>query len=231
MDWSRMKDKLTNAKEIIIKKNCTNDEHFVLSDIMDPDIADCTSVVRFEPDEVIMEEGTRPEYLLYLVSGRAKLYLSHDNGRITLINFLSAPCFIGEMELLDEDRLASGVKAITVCECYAIRLDECRDKLLEDTKFLRYTCRFLSRKAIGNTTNYSLNQSYPLKNRLASFMLETSIGGYYREPHGEVAEYLGVTYRHLLYVIAEFAKEGLIEKTPSGYKLLNVDKIRSMIKG
>lgn len=221
MDWSGVKR---------IKKNCVGDECFVLSDIMDTDIADCTSVVRFEPDEVIMEEGTRPVYLLYLVSGRAKLYLSHDNGGITLINFLSAPCFIGEMELLDEDRLASGVKAITVCECYAIRLDECRDRLLRDAKFLRHICLFLSRKAISNTNNYSMNQSYPLKNRLASFMLETSVGGYYREPHGEVAEYLGVTYRHLLYVIADFVKEGLIEKTPSGYRLLNVDKMKSLCK-
>jgi len=36
----------------------------------------------------------------YLLSGRAKLFLSHENGRISLINFLNAPCFIGEMELL-----------------------------------------------------------------------------------------------------------------------------------
>lgn len=214
----------------ILERTSAEDEHFALSDIMDTDVSGCTQYVRFEPDEVIMEEGTRPVYLFYLVSGRAKLYLSHDNGRITLINFLSAPCFIGEMELLDDERLASGVKAITVCECYAIRLDKCRDRLLNDTKFLRFTCRFLSRKAIGNTTNYSRNQSYPLKNRLAAFMLETAVNGIYREQHGEVAEYLGVTYRHLLYVLAEFVKLGLIEKTSVGDRLIDMTALRELTK-
>lgn len=215
----------------IVEIKDDGEEHFALSDIMDTDVTRCTSRVRFEPDEGIMEEGTRPVYLFYLVNGRAKLYLSHDNGRITLINFLTAPCFIGEMELLDDERLANGVQAITVCECYAIRLDECREKLLNDTKFLRYICRFLSRKAIGNTANYSRNQSYPLKNRLAAFMLETAWNGVYREPHGEVAEYLGVTYRHLLYVLADFVKTGLIEKTSAGYRISDIEALREMTRG
>lgn len=41
-----------------------------------------------------------------------------------------------------------------------------RDKILNDTKFLRYLRLFLSLKAIGNTYNYSKNQSYPLDMRL-----------------------------------------------------------------
>ena len=194
------------------------------------DIRPYTSLVRFEAEEIIMQEGEMPEYLYYLLNGRAKLFLPHENGRITLINFLTPPCFIGEMELLEQTKTADSVQALTVCECYRINLGQCRAQLLEDTKFLRYLCCLLSAKAARNTTNYSKNQTYPLKNRLAAFILETAVDGRYREQHTEVAELLGVTYRHLLYVFAQLVKDGMIERTQSGYRILNEEKLRQIAR-
>ncbi|MDO5345814.1 MAG: transcriptional regulator YeiL [Lachnospiraceae bacterium] len=204
------------------------DSFFAFTDIFEFDVSKYTCFMRFEPGEDILKEGDQPLYLYYLINGRAKLYLTHENGKATLINFLSAPCFIGEMELLDEKKRSDGVRAVSVCECYAVKVSECREKLLHDTKFLRYLCEFLSRKAVGNTSNYSRNQSYTLKSRLASFILETSVNGMYREQHTEVAEYLGVTYRHLLYVLAEFVKEGVLERTRSGYKIIDLERLRDI---
>lgn len=193
----------------------------LFSEIFDMDIRPYLELKEFEPDEFIMREGERSEYLYYLTEGRAKLFLSQENGRISLINFIEAPCFIGEMELLDEQRLPQGVKAISRCKCYRIRMSECRKELLQDTKFLQYLCRFLSEKATGNTNNYMRNQAYPLKVRFADFILKMSVNGYYREPHTEVAEFLGVTYRHLLYVLAQFVEEGMLEKTKHGYRIVD----------
>ena len=79
-----------------------------------------------------------------------------------------------------------------------------------------------------NTYNYSRNQSYPLDVRLAAFILTVSNNGYYREKHTEVAEYLGVTYRHLLYVLADFVKRGIVKKTPQGYHIENTNMLREI---
>lgn len=205
--------------------------HFPLSDYFGFDIRPYITVVQFEPEELILQEGEEPEFLYYLIDGRAKLYLSHDNGRIFLINFLSAPCFIGEMELIQAQMTSNGVKAITACTCFAIRIMSCKEKLLNDTTFLRYICVFLGKKALGNTYNYSRNQSYTLDVRLAIFILLTATNGYYRERHTEVAEFLGVTYRHLLYVLADFVKSGVLEKTPQGYHIANVKVLRRIADG
>jgi CRP-like cAMP-binding protein len=205
--------------------------HFPLSDYFGFDIRPYITVVQFEPEELILQEGEEPEFLYYLIDGRAKLYLSHDNGRISLINFLSAPCFIGEMELIQAQMTSNGVKAITACTCFAIRIMRCKEKLLNDTTFLRYLCVFLGKKALGNTYNYSRNQSYALDVRLAIFILLTATNGYYRERHTEVAEFLGVTYRHLLYVLADFVKSGVLEKTPQGYHIANVKGLRRIADG
>lgn len=197
-----------------------------ISDFFSFDVRPYLSLVKFESGDKIMREGERPVYLYYMTEGRAKLFLSHENGRISLINFLEAPCFMGEMELLGAQERSNGITAMTPCTCYGIRADQCREKLLSDTKFLRHICLFLGRKAIGNTANYSRNQSYPLEVRLADFILLTMRGGYYREKNTEAAEFLGVTYRHLLYVLADFVKRGLLVKTERGYYVADVERMK-----
>lgn len=100
----------------IVEQDSLNGEcrhNFPLSDFFSFDIRPYTSVVKFERGENILEEGRQVSYLYYLAGGRAKLFLSHENGRISLINFLNAPCFIGEMELIGAQSVSSGVTAIT----------------------------------------------------------------------------------------------------------------------
>lgn len=216
----------------VIKKSVLSEEsygHFPLSDHFSFDICPYTSIVRFDSTESILREGESPGVLYYLMDGRAKLFLSHENGRISLINFLNAPCFIGEMELLGAQETANGVTAITPCTCYAINITGCKAQILNDT--LRYLCLFLSKKAIGNTYNYSRNQSYPLEVRLADFILLTSRNDLYREKHTEAAEFLGVTYRHLLYVLADFVKRGLLKKTKQGYSVQDFNTLRKLAEG
>ncbi len=192
------------------------------------DIRPYTSVVRFEPEDIILKEGETPKKLYFLFRGRAKLFMSHKNGTVDLINYLRSPCFIGEMELFDQARPAKGVIALTVCECFCIDISMCREKLLSDVTFLQNVCRFLSDKNSADIMNYSRNQAYPLKVKLASFILMTENAGTYREKHTEACAYLGVTYRHLLYVMAEFVKNGILEKRESGYKIKDFDRLREL---
>lgn len=219
---------------IMISENEVLEEyynHFPLSDYFSFDIRPYTSIVKFDSAESILCEGKYPSFLYYFIDGRAKLFLSHGNGRISLINFINAPCFIGEMELLGAQESANAVTAITPCICYAIHINNCKDKMLNDTKFLRYLCVYLSQKAIGNTYNYSKNQSYPLEVRLANFILLTSCNRMYKEKHTEVSEFLGVTYRHLLYVLADFVKRGFLKKTEQGYYIKDLNLLRKISEG
>ena len=85
----------------------------------------------------------------------------------------------------------------------------------------------MSQKTLRDVQNYSRNQTYPLKTKLAAFILMTSRNGFYRERHTETAAYLGVSYRHLLYVLAEFVSEGVLEKTKSGYHIIHPDVLQA----
>lgn len=203
---------------------------FSINEIFCFDILPYIQLIQFNVGEFILNEGGTSEYLYYLINGKAKLYLTHKNGKVSIINFIESPCFIGEMELIEAQTKSNGVQALTVCHCFAISLMNCKDKILNDIKFLRYLCVFLSKKAINNTDNYTKNQSYPLENRLAAFILLTSNNLLYTEKHTEVSEYLGVSYRHLLYVLANFVKRGILQKEDCGYRIIDLNILNKLAK-
>lgn len=202
---------------------------FPVNDIFCFDILPYIQLIQFNAREFILNEGGTSEYLYYLLDGKAKLYLTHKNGKISIINFIESPCFIGEMELIGAQTESNGVQALTACHCFAISLMYCRDKIMNDIKFLKYMCAFLSRKAINNTSNYAKNQAYPLENRLAAFILLTSNNMLYTEKHTEASEFLGVSYRHLLYVLADFTKRGILHKEGCSYRITDFDSLNKLV--
>lgn len=182
----------------------------------------------FAPGDVLIQEGEYLHRLYYVAKGRIKSYTTHANGKVSLIRFSEAPFFLGEMELLNPDFPARGATAISPCSCFVIDTTKCGRQLLEDVKFLRQLCLFLSEKSFETVSHYTQSMAYPLENRLAAFLLLAARSGVYREKHTEAAEYLGVSYRHLLYVLAQFCKKGLLEKTPQGYLLKNVPSLEAL---
>lgn len=183
---------------------------------------------RFEAGEFILREGQTPDYLYFVTGGQAKVYLTHSNGKISLVNFLHSSCFIGEMELLNAHREAIGVQAMITLTCIALPMKQFRKALLSDPVFLRELCIYLSKKAAENSRTYTRNMTYPLENRLARFIQLTAHADIYSEKHTEAAEYLAVTYRHLLYVIADFVKKGILQKTSDGYRIADREALNKL---
>lgn len=187
-----------------------------------------TRLLWVAPGEYIIREGRAAEYLFYLAQGRAKLYVTMSNGRVPIIDFFTAPCFIGEMELVEESLEACAVQAIEDCYCLALPLASCKTLLLNDTLFLRKLCAYLSWKNYRNIMYSTQNQSFPLASRLAAFILMSENSNIYQEKHTQVAEHLGVSYRHLLYVLAGFVDDGLIEKQGRAYCILRRDGLQAL---
>lgn len=142
------------------------------------------------------------------------MYHDHENGAVTILDFVEGPCFLGEMELLGVQKVTSGVTARTDCAGWMIRLEECREEMLNDPVFLRQLCIFSNEKAIRVTSTAACNQMYPLKNRLATFLLQSQRQGLYCEPHTQTAAYLGVSYRHLLSVLSDFRQRRAAAQDP-----------------
>lgn len=192
------------------------------------DVVGNTKLFHVLAGDFIVKEGHPPSYLFYLAQGRAKLYSTLANGRVSLIDFFTAPCFIGEIELVDMEREPRAVQAIEACWCLALPIKQFRAPLLNDATFLRNLCVALSKKNYRNIISLTQNQSFPLINRLAAFILLTQHCDVYREKHTSVAEYMGVSYRHLLYVIAQFTQDRVLIKQKAGYIITNKSALTAL---
>lgn len=163
-----------------------------------------------------------------MVEGKAKLYVTHKNGKVSLINFLTPPIFMGEIELLNEEKYSKSIQTSSRSICIAIAIEKCKEKLLADAHFLKYLCIFLSNKSTVHSAKYTKHQAYPLENKLAEFILLSSHHGIYKEKHTEISDYFGVSYRHLLHTFAQLADAGIIEKIKMGYKIKSKEKLQAL---
>lgn len=193
-------------------------------------VAQYARLFMFSPADAIAEQGVAPEFLYYMASGRAKLYVTMANGKTALIDFFSAPCFIGEMELIGVQQEPCSVRAIERCVCLALPVAACGKALLQDAVFLRHICLYLGNKNAKNIRSFTKNQAYALKNRLAAFALMTSANGHYDEKHAHAADYLGVSYRHLLYVLADFVDKGILQKEQGGYRIADEQALLALAR-
>ncbi len=186
------------------------------------------SVQTFQRGDMIIHEGDTPDYLYYVLEGRAKIFTTQPNGKVALLNFITTGAFIGELELLQDATYSKGVQALTDLQCFAISIQQVKSLLLQDAHFLRLLCAYLSRKATMHSSRFAQGLSFPLENRLAEFILISSHEGIYKEKHTEVCEYLGVSYRHLLHVFAHFIKQKKLSKQGRTYIIEDATALQKM---
>lgn len=191
-------------------------------------IEEFIQIHEYQRDEWIIQEGKRPSFLFYMMEGKAKIYVTHQNGKVSLINFINTNDFFGEMELLNDLNNTKGIQATTKTICYALPIQHYRKQLLEDAKFLRELTNFLSTKAAHMASRYSQSLAFPLENRLADFILETADEGIYKEKHVTVCDYLGVSYRHLLHVLTQFCEKNYLQKKGRVYRIEQYDSLYNL---
>ncbi|MCF6165570.1 N-ribosylNicotinamide CRP-like regulator [Furfurilactobacillus rossiae] len=188
-----------------------------------------TKLFHIAANDFIVKAGAPLTYLFYLVKGKAKLYDVLANGKVSLIDFFTPPCFIGEMELIEQrPEIAFSMQAITDCWCLALPIRPLQKKLLADPIFLRQICLYFVHKNYRTVKTAGNNAAFPVAQRLASFILLTAHDGLYSEKHVQVAEFLGISYRHLLYVLAQFVKDGYLVKQQHHYKITNLDALTAL---
>ncbi|MED0874986.1 transcriptional regulator YeiL [Bacillus mobilis] len=220
-----------------VSKNSEEISHYVQTynfhTLFSFDVLPYAELHSFQKKERICNEGVDVPYLYYLISGKAKIYMSHKNGRVSLINFIQAPSFIGELGLIGVESVPKTVEVIEDCMCLALPLKDCQHLLLQDATFLQKLCKFIGEKTIIRTESYAKNNSYPFENRLAAFILLTEQNNSYIEKHTEASEYLNVSYRHLLYVLNQFCQQKYLKKDGRTYYIqdrIQLEKLADELK-
>lgn len=191
------------------------------------EINEHATICAFKPKEKVMCAEKRPDTIFFILEGRAKIYTIHENGKRSLLQFLGKGDIIGELYLLGVEKQVKDVVAIDTLTCLALPLTFAKAHLLNSHKFMHYLSVYLAKKVLIRGTHFSNLQNYELKHRLATYILKVEFEGIYKEKQTETAEFLGVSYRHLSYMLKKFQQEGLLKKQ-AGHFLINRELLENL---
>ncbi|WP_180272607.1 cyclic nucleotide-binding domain-containing protein [Konateibacter massiliensis] len=185
-------------------------------------------LVLFKKGEHLFKYGEPLAYICFFISGRAKVYSLLANGKHFLHTFYHQFELIGDIEFVNRLDIRTNVQALTEVYCLLLPLNECHARLYDDRKFLRAACSHLASKLDSREQLNSHNIFYPLEERLASYIINTSDGLVFHENLTSLSELLGTSYRHLLRTLKDFCDRGYLEKENGVYKITAPNALKTL---
>ncbi|WP_426711161.1 cyclic nucleotide-binding domain-containing protein [Cetobacterium sp. SF1] len=179
----------------------------------------------FQAGETIISSNSSITKFRFMIEGKAKIILIHEDGKQSIVHFLKSEEYLGELTFLDIEKDHKEVIAIADSIFISIDMDVAKINLSNNSKFLFSLNQFIGKKMIARTNFNSKNQNYDLRNRLAAYILFAQDNNIYRKKHTETAEYLGVSYRHLLHTFKEFIDKKIVIKEGKNY-LIDIEALK-----
>lgn len=183
----------------------------------------------FSKEENIYKINSRVTYCYFILSGVAKIYIDHSNGRRSILDFAGQNDWLGELSLFSDEANIKENKVLQEIKCLEFDLNVLQKLSKEDASVSFYFASYISNKLLSRSYRMSESLNYSLNKRLATFILQYQHNGRYEIPHTDVSEYLNVSYRHVLYVMKQFREWGIIEKDRGkGYAIVNIEKLKEL---
>ncbi|MGL5256349.1 MAG: cyclic nucleotide-binding domain-containing protein [Proteocatella sp.] len=214
--------------EILKKKQI---EKYNIDKIFTLDMSAQMKLLMYKKHEFLCKEDEVLDYLIFLTEGKAKSFVSLENGKNLLTCFYEDFQVIGDLETLSMKTASGSMQALKDSYCIGIPMEFVRTNLIEDAKFLRFICENLGKKLHRCAHNSSINSLYPLENRLAAYILKTSDGEEKLKFEGnltEVAELLGSSYRHLLRTLEAFCNKKYLNKQKGIYEVIDRESLNKL---
>lgn len=183
---------------------------------------------------VFYEEGEQihdslaSDTLIYLYRGKLKI-LVYDAAGKEFLTFVESPRFIGDTDFLELPSMQQKIYAVSDCEGFMIHTGDCRSLLLHDARFMQFLAESIAAVSRCRLEKELTQRTYPLKNRLAAFILQWSDEeGVFSLPITETARCMGAAYPYVHSVLTKLENAGMICRNASGLKITDRDKLEAL---
>ncbi|MBI9104207.1 MAG: cyclic nucleotide-binding domain-containing protein [Spirochaetales bacterium] len=171
---------------------------------------------KWKKGEYLCWEGAGLERLSLLVSGRCRVFRDLNNGRTVLYRIYVPGSIMGDIELFSGGKASCSIQFITDAETVSVSMESVRTNKDRYSRLIFYLGRGLARKLHENSLSEALNTSYPLEVRLAHYYLNFTDSDLSASSLGQLAEWMGCSYRHLTRSLAALSLKGGIRKYGEG---------------
>jgi CRP/FNR family putative post-exponential-phase nitrogen-starvation transcriptional regulator len=201
---------------------------YALGRLLSADLVEALRAQRRAPGELVIRSGEPVRQLLFFVEGRVKAYSTMENGQSVLASFYRPFDVLGEAELFASDRYTLNVEAISESVCLALPVAALKRAADRNCRLLMYLCGRLGAKLSDRIIAESINLRYPVENRLASYLLASADDDGWilgTDDLGELADFIGASYRQLARVVRRFREAGILDKARGRIRLLDGTKL------
>jgi len=190
-------------------------------DVTGVDLRDAVSL-RFHPGETILREGMPMEYLLFVISGKAKVCSSAANGKDLILCYYISEGIVGDAELMTDAHISNTtISAITEFHCIGLPYAKYANVLKANLAFVNRVGRELAMKMYRSSRNSTVIALHSGEERLCAYILQADQGDVFAETLTDVARSIGTSYRHLLRMLSRLCAEGVMQKEVFGYRIMD----------
>lgn len=191
----------------------------------------------YDKKKPIYSEGSHPQFLYYLFSGKARAYKMNEFGKELTVNLYKKGDFVGYKAILEKTSYKESSETMEKCEIVPIKrsdfeelIDNNRNFALEFAKILAVNISEKEELLMGIAYN-------SLRKRVADAILRL-LEKYKEEHHDDftmhisredLAHLAGTTTESLIRTLTEFKNENLIEAKAGMVKVINEVKLRMLV--
>lgn len=183
----------------------------------------------FSKGQFLLEQGDQPQHVYFLVRGMVKCFITEQNGRSYVLEFLGEGEMLGEMEsLIDSDNLCT-VEAIADVEAYQVSQTFFINSLLPEPAFNRLLLQELALRLTRTAQRASYQQLFPMEYAVLKVLY---LFGKSNSPVSkqDIADYLAVPVRSLNRVLNHLNEQKLFTISTKGDLTVSQEKLLERIQ-
>ncbi len=190
------------------------------------------TIKQYKSGDYICRSGESVELLHIILEGVCNVLSLSPEGKLVLVSNLYPGDFCGDIEIFGNSLYLQSVQASDDVVALIITQNDLLEIFFKDISFLQFLCRSFAGKAYLSSYHYSHTLLYPVRIRLAQYLLyesqlKSSDVLYLKVE--KLAQYFGTSPRHLRRVLAEFRKLELISRSNTTETIIDVDKLKKYI--
>lgn len=187
------------------------------------------SVCTYSFEEKIISEGKSSGKLFIVTQGKARVGITAPNGKDLVLCFYLSDGLIGELEMFCGSKTdTTSVTAAGTLRCISIPVADNFEYLDNNLAFTKIAATELAKKLLRSSNSVAESTLYAAKTRLCRYILASSDGSYFRDIMTDVAHSIGTSYRHLYRMMGVLCKEGILEKTDTGYRIIDINRLEKL---
>jgi CRP-like cAMP-binding protein len=184
---------------------------------------------------MLYQEGKRPRFLYYVISGKVKSFRTHEDGKEYITDLFSPNDFIGYTALIEDHNYTDSASVLGDADIMQIPRDEFLNMIYSDiniaTKFIRIITQNVKEKE-----DRMLNLAYSsLRKRIAKALVD--IHDKFHKTGGEtigfsrddIAQYVGTATESLIRTLSDFKSEKLIDIKNGKIIITDLNKLKHLL--